>query len=387
MRSPVRLHLLSALAALGSAACGNPTSEASSGQPPAIGTTSAGKLRLTAPRATHAAVPLPNGDVLFFGGCVRDSCELGPASRTVDRFDYRNGVISRAGELAGARVSMAAALLPNGQVLLAGGWAGPVVTDAMEIYDFATGRAAAAAPLSVARADIAHAVLPDGRVLLAGGYAAGRAQPLIELFDPANRTTSRVGQLGVPRAGAAAVTLADGRVLIVGGGENGPSGLVPSASAEIFDPREGSVSVTGSLAAARYKHAAVGLRDGRVLIVGGSDGRDRSGKIRTIEAFDPATGRFESAGQTIEARFKIGSAVILLPDGRVLIAGGARQLEIYDPASKRSARSGPMLGEALNYSSATLLRDGSVLIAGGYSEDGIHIRDAVWRFRPDLPRQ
>lgn len=278
---------------------------------------------------------------------------------------------------------MVAQLLANGRILLAGGWAGSAVTGAIEIHDPTTGRSTAASPLGVARADIAHSVLADGRVLLAGGYADGRAQPLIELFNPADRTTSRAGNLRVPRAGAIAVTLADGRVLIAGGGENGPGGLVPSAAAEIFDPRDGSVKPAGSLAAARYKHAAVRLLDGKVLIVGGSDSRDRGGKIRAIEAFDPATGRFESAGQALDSRYKIGSAVLLLPDGRVLIAGGAEQPEIYDPARKRSQRSGPVLGEALNFSSATLLPDSSVLIAGGYSEDGIRVRDAVWRFNPE----
>lgn len=378
----MRLRFLTTAAALGFAACGNPSGEAGSVEAPSAKSAST-TLRLTAPRASHSAVSLPNGDVLFFGGCVADSCELGPASATVDRFDTRRGIISPAGELAGPRVSMVAQLLSDGRILLAGGWAGSAVTGAIETYDPATRRSTAAAPLGVARADIAHAVLPDGRVLLAGGYADGRALPLIELFDPADRKISRVGNLGVPRAGAVAVTLADGRVLIAGGGENGPGGLAPSAAAEIFDPRDGSVEATASLATARYKHAAVRLRDGKVLVVGGSDSRDRGGKISALEAFDPATGRFEGAGLTLDARYKIASAVLLLPDGRVLIAGGAGQPEIYDPLSKRSQRSGPVLGEALNFSSATLLRDGSVLIAGGYSEDGIRVRDAVWRFNPE----
>jgi hypothetical protein len=364
-------------ALLGLAGCGDPAGQASA--PASSPALAGGGLRLTAPRAAHAVVSLPDGDVLLIGGCVLDSCELGPASSTVDRFDFQSGRISSAGALDDPRVSTTAILLPSGKVLLAGGWSGATVTDSVEIFNPASGRAASAAPLSLARADIAQAALRDGRVLLAGGYADGRAHAVVELFDPRTQKTSRVAALGIGRAGASAIVLPDGRVLIAGGGETGPNGLIPSAAAEIFDPRDNSVIATGSLAYARYKHAAVGLRDGRVLVIGGSDERDGRGKIRAMELFDSATGRFGPAGDTLDPRYKIASAVVLLRDGRVLIGGGGERAEVYDPATRRSAHVDPPLGETRNFASASLLPDGSVLVAGGYSEDGIHVRDAAGR--------
>ncbi|MGH6659723.1 MAG: Kelch repeat-containing protein [Sphingomicrobium sp.] len=337
---------------------------------------------MSTPRASHAAIALPNGDVLFIGGCVEGSCEVGPASRTIDRYDSRTETIARAGVIHVPRSTMSAALLPDGRVLIAGGWSGPTVTDAIELYDPRAGRSRAAGALAVARADIAQAVLPDGRVVLAGGINGRRMQSVIEVFDPATNRVTVKGQLSVPRSGAATTVLGDGRVLIAGGYANGPQRQVPSAAAELFDPRDGSVKPAGAPILARYKHAAVTLRDGRVLVIGGSDARDRGGKIRTLEIYDPKTNRFTKAGETIDARYKIPDAAVLLPDGRVLIAGGAAQAEIYDPATGRSVHAGPMLGEALNFASATLLADGSVLVVGGYSEDGLQVRDRVWRFTP-----
>lgn len=341
-----------------------------------------GILRLSAPRAAHAAVALPDGDALLIGGCVADSCETGADSQTVDRFDLAGGRLTRAGTLAAPRTTMAAAVLRDGRVLIAGGWVGPAVSDSVELFDPNTGRSRALAPLAVPRADIARAVLPDGRVLLAGGYRDGRAQDVIEVYDPASERTRVIGRLGVPRAGAATAVLTDGRVLIVGGAVTGGQRLAPSAAVEIVDPRDSVVRSVGALTTARYKHAALTLRDGSVLVVGGSDARDCGGKLRSVERFDPRTGRFAPAGRLRDARYKLGDAVVLLGDGRVLVAGGADHAEIYDPATGRSQYAGLRIGEALNFSTATLLGDGSVLIAGGYSEHGIHVRDHAWRFDP-----
>ncbi len=376
------LQLTVMLAALAFASCGRPSTQAAAPDQSVTTGRETTPLQLSTPRAAHSAVALANGDVLFFGGCVEDGCERGPASSTVDRFDYRSGSIARVGRLTGERVSMAAAALPSGKVLLAGGWAGSDETDAVELYDPNTGRARRVAALAIPRADIAEATLADGRILLAGGFANSRTQTVIEIFDPSTNKVAIAGHLQVPRAGAVAAVLSDGRVLIVGGGENGATGLVPSASAEIFDPATGSVVPAGRLAVARYKHAAVRLGNGRVLVIGGSDSHDRDGKISALEEFDPVTARFQPAGETLDARYKIDAAVLLLPDSRVLIAGGAAQPEIYDPATRRSARTGPNIGETLNFSTATLLPDGAVILAGGYSERGIRVSDRVWRVDP-----
>ena len=121
----------------------------------------------------------------------------------------------------------------------------------------------------------------------------------------------------------------DGRVLVVGGGgldgAYGPN--IPAA--EIWDPVTSSFSTAGSLDEARKAHTATLLPDGRVLVVGGNDERLTNGwwleavdtGLDSVETWDPGTGAFEPAASHAEGRF--GHTATLLPDGRVLVLGGA----------------------------------------------------------------
>jgi hypothetical protein len=180
------------------------------------------------------------------------------------------------------------------------------------------------------------------------------------------------------------VLLQDGRVLVVGGSS---AGRYPNAhietSAEIYDPATGRFSMAGSMNTARHKQAAVLLSDGRVLVVGGSDNRDWRGKYASAELFNPADGRFSPAGEMTSQRFKLMQGVVRLPDGRVLIAGGAERPEIYDPAKKSFQLVGGTVGNGRYFSSATLLADGRVLIAGGYGDDAMAGAVAnAWIYQP-----
>lgn len=376
----MRVSILLAGLGLALAACGSPaTVRADKGVDKEA---NADGIAMTSPRAAHAAVALRDGRVLLIGGCVLESCEIGPASATVEAFDPETSRFAAAGRLLERRTSAIAANLPSGEILLAGGWVGSEVTATTELFDPATGRSRAGPILGAARADIAVGRLPDGRVLLAGGYGGGRALNLVEIFDPADATVRSVGRLLTPRAGARAARLPDGRFLIVGGGTTGDSGLAPLAEAEIFDPATGRSTRTGPLAQARYKHAVVAGADGRVFVFGGSDARDRDGKLRSVERYDAASGRFSAAGELIEARFKIADAAVLLKDGGLLIGGGAARAEVYDPATGRSSLTGPDTGRRLNFATATRLPDGRVLLAGGYDEDGIRMNDRAWVLSP-----
>jgi hypothetical protein len=180
----------------------------------------------------------------------------------------------------------------------------------------------------------------------------------------------------VPREAHAAVALRDGRVLVVGG--RSATGRV-LASAEIYDPRTGRFTSAGRLRLARHKHAAVTLRNGSVLVVGGSDARDFYGRHANGEIFDPARARTRRLVRMSEARFKLPDAVVRLPSGRVLVAAGGFAVEIYEPRSGRFRADG-RLGASLSFSTATLLRDGRVLIAGGY-DDRIAVTRSVWTYR------
>lgn len=369
-----------ALIAICVVACGSP-SGAGPSESPNTAKADSSTLDMRVARASHSAVALPDGRVLLIGGCVRESCEPGPDSSTVDAFDPRSGRFELAGNLLSPRVSTTGAVLPDGSIFLAGGWAGSSVTDSTEIFDWRAGRSRPGPRLSSARADMAVATLPDGRVLLAGGYDGRQAIGAIDLFDPKDRRVRRIGALAVPRTGAGAALLPDGRVLVVGGGENGSARLRASAAAEMIDVRTGTSRPTGSLANARYKHAVIALPDGKVLAIGGSDERDSRGKLDTVETYDFATGRFTTTGGLRAKRYKIESAVVLLRDGRVLIAGGAERAEVYNAATGQTTFVGPHLGGSLNFASATQLSTGGVLITGGYYEDDIRMSRRAWLLR------
>src|SRR5215216_379985 len=165
--------------------------------------------------------------------------------------------------------------------------------------------------MTTSRGEAAAAPLPDGRVLIAGGQTAGdqHVAPLFlasaEVFNPATGAFSGagVGSMSASRAGAAAAPLPDGRVLIAGGyyWRTDPKGLerVVLASAEAFDPATGAFSsVNKSMRVARFGAAAAPLPDGRVLIAGGETG---AGGLSSAEVFDPATGAFSSVNGSMSA--------------------------------------------------------------------------------------
>ncbi len=79
-------------------------------------------------------------------------------------------------------------------------------------------------------------------------------------------------------------------------------------------------------------------------------------------------------------RFKLTDAATLLADGSVLVAGGARQLERYDPRRGRFVQAG-RIDSALAFATATRLRDGRVLVVGGYDERLV-ISARAWLVKP-----
>jgi len=337
---------------------------------------------MSSPRAVHAAVTLADGRVALIGGCVADGCEVGPGSQTVDIFDPKTMRISPGGTLTTARIGAAAVPLSDGRVLIAGGWTGPQTTASIELYDPKARTSVDAGSLSRARADIAAVVLNDGRVALIGGHDGRGPVADVDVFDPRTQRVAPGPALAYARAaGGASVRLKDGRVLVVGGME-GQGDRRPSAAVEISDLSFKRWSPGGALTHARYKHAAVVLKDGRVLVIGGSDARDRQGKIGSFEVSDPIAAAFAPAGAAVEPRFKIGSAVVVLGDGRVFIGGGGERAEIYDPVTGRSVLAGPSLGAVRSFATASLLPDGRVVIAGGYEENSIAVSRGVWVVRP-----
>ena len=256
--------------------------------------------------------------------------------------------------------------------------------------------------MDTARAAPSVAVLPDGRVLVAGGYFAykpnfgGRSEPLIglaafrpqrtveprsptpladvdvppggramataELFDPRTGTWSSTGSMRYARAGAAATTLSDGRVLVVGATTE--TGSLPVevdgralGSAEIYDPATGRFTRAGDLPATGLDPPAwardglggevgrvgdlAALEDGGAVLIGHTEWMKHFGDLSTSYRFDakrktwseigrpwaevwdngPRERRWSSSGSDLA-----GATVVTLVDGRILVAGGGGML-------------------------------------------------------------
>jgi Kelch motif/Galactose oxidase, central domain len=268
-------------------------------------------------------------------------------------------------------------LLRSGKVLIAGGWVGMGGTDSAELYDPATGRFTTIAKMTVQRGRPSATQLADGDVLIAGGQIRDN-EPLAsaEIFNAQTLTFRATGPMHDARVAHTATLMKDGRVLIVGGYRGGAE-----SSAEVYDPKKGTFTQTGGLATARCKHTAGLLPDGRVLIAGGSDSRGWNGNLRSAEIYDARSGKFTAASEMNDSRFKLPGEAVQLASGKLLIAGGSREVEVYDPASGKFAVVPGEMNDKWHYLSATKLRDGSVLLAGGYPNSDETTAQA-WIYRP-----
>ncbi len=317
---------------------------------------------MAAPRAAHQATVLPSGAVLITGGCSGDHC--GRVLASVELYDPARRSFRAASPMSIPRASHAATLLPDGRVLVCGGWNGERAVSSAETYDPATGAWTPVGDMAEARASLIAVPLLDGRVLIVGGGDGGLGTlATAEVFDPRTSAFSTVTPMHANHY--LATGLADGRVLVTGG--QGPDGgILPSA--EIFDPDTDTFHATGDMATARVKQGAALLPDGRVLVLGGSDGRGYPGRMAATEIYDPETGAFSPGPDLQRARHKLRDALAVLTGGAVLVAGGAEVPEIYDPGRSSFVPVRGVLGGPMMFATATLLPGGDVLLLGGYDE-------------------
>jgi hypothetical protein len=332
-----------------------------------------------APRAAHTATRLPDGRVLVVGGFTAEE----GAAEGAEIYDSATGRFTPLPRMRTLRHSHTATALPSGNVLIVGGYAaGSTTIAAAELFDPATNSFIATGSMRTPRAGHVAVLLGDGKVLVAGGVGPDwRFLSSAELYDPATGTFTPAHDMTVARESHTAVRLRDGRVLIAGGHRGRHAEITLHASAEAYDPAMGRFSRVGDMHVRRHKHDAVVLADGRVLVTGGADERDSDGVYDTTEWFDPASGTFTPGPSMQRPRYKHHGSAVLLPNGVVLIAGGAAQAETFDPRTRSFAIVSGDARLSGQFSAAAPLAGGQVLITGGYG-NGRGPQASAWLYRP-----
>lgn len=327
------------------------------------------------PRSGHTATLLSNGEVLIVGGMRRNQ----DFYRSAELYNPETGKFRPAGDMNLARVGHAAVRLRSGAVLVIGGWIGYGCTDSAELYDPTTGKfTLLPARMTSVRGEPRATMLHDGNVLITGGadHDSPGGIASAELFEARTMSFHAISPMHVARISHTSILLNDGRVLIAGG-----RGDQVNASAELYDPKTQRFTVTGNLITARYKHTAGLIADGRVLIAGGSDERDWSGNLASAEIYDPQTGRFQVAPSLNDKRFKLPGEAVLLGSGDLLIAGGSKEVEVFDPTKGKFLVAFGEMSDARHFMTETLLKDSTVLLAGGYPNSDLATAQA-WIYRP-----
>ncbi len=337
---------------------------------PSSGTFSVTAGELSSPRFEYTMVMLSDGRVLLAGGAVPSDTNPGTSS-TAEVYDPNTSTFSPvANDMSTGRRFASGAPLPEGNAIICGGssaFPNQIPDATCDLFDAATNSFSPAASLHIARMSAAAAVLPDGSPIFLGGIdnqgtSGGNYEPSGEIYHAATQTFSVTGGLNALRVAYASTLLHDGRVLIAGGA-NQTSRL---DTAEVFDPKTGHfIPTSNNLDTQRVSLNAVTLSDGKVLITGGSGGT-------TADLFDPVTMKFSLTPGSMVAARSVATAT-LLRDGTVLIAGGIDpssgdsldSAELYDPSTGTfSATSGKMTSPRALHT-ATLLANGEVLLAGG----------------------
>jgi Galactose oxidase, central domain len=281
------------------------------------------------------ATPLP-GDVLIAGGADASNRSLASA----EFFDPSSGEFVETGIASSSRAGASASPLSPTQVLVAGGFSGIAAIRSFSLN-------------------------LDGSMLSSA-----------EIFDETTGTFSSTGKMTTPRMGFSATELNNGKVLVAGGLDN--SGNVLD-SAELYDPTlHKFAAVAGAMSDRRMFHTATLLLSGKVLLAGGAT--NLSGDTtNSADIYDPASNSFTAATFPMDHQRAAHSATLFTAGpmaGKVLIAGGVggssfffkdSSAEVYDPGSQEFTLLSSFMNEPRSLHSATLLDNGSVLFAGGFS--------------------
>ena len=313
---------------------------------------------LNTPRTAHTATLLASGQVLVVGGEDATKTFLTSA----ELYNPGTGNWTVTGGTATPRVDHTATLLPNGEVLVAGGYLGldshyqAIYTATAELYDPSSGTWKATGSMSVPRALHGATLLPNGQVLVAGGTNVTTSA---ELYDPSKGTWTTTGSLPNFHLVALAL-LQDGRALAVD--ESDSSGT----PGQLYDSSTRQWTPTTQM---YYSHASVStalLTSGNLLVYGNKY------SCYAAEFYNPSANTWaRTQGQCSNAisfgpLALLGSGKVLLAGGVVMYGGKSfptANCDLYDPSTNTWLTTGKLRQSARH--SATRLFNGQVLAIGG----------------------
>jgi parallel beta-helix repeat protein len=324
-----------------------------------------------------ATLLLPNGKVLVIGGHSGQD-------RSSELFNPATGTWSTGGTLNYQGNGRSLFWLSSGKALAIGNINPPYILGpayAAEKYDPATNSwtAAGTYPSPYYIGGAPTALLTNGKILMVNGDDSNESNPpytRCDLYDPTTETFTQTGST-LRGCYATLTVLPNGQVLAAGGQKNN----VWDSRCELYTPWTGTWSQCGSLNAERTDCTATLLTNGQVLVVGGDhlviDGENSYiGYLDTAELF--LNGAWSYAGHLSTARAY--HTATLLPNGQVLVAGGASvpvpygstvyydSCELYDSGAMSSDAAWSTTGSlntARGFHAAILLNNGQVLVAGG----------------------
>src|SRR5207248_6783280 len=127
---------------------------------------------------------------------------------------------------------------------------------------------------------------------------------------------SSAGVMTSPRINHSAAVLSDGRVLLIGGSD----GTNALNTVDILDPSSGAIRQGPVLSTPRTSATATTTLDGKVVVVGGNDG---SADLASIEIFDPASGQFALSQSQLSTARSTHNAFLLPNNTSILVVGGS----------------------------------------------------------------
>ena len=313
---------------------------------------------------------MQNGKVLVAGGTTKPD-STAHCLNTAEVYDRASDTVSTAANtMSTKRWHSSVVTLLSGKALVVGGCVGCAGgnDNAAELFDPKTNKFSAAAPMNAPRNYTRSVLLPDGKV-----FVASRVGP-VEIYDPVANSWKLVPH-ATPHKYGFVVRLRDGRVML-GGGDGGEK------SVYIFDGAK--FTATASLHTARSMLSAHTLPDGRVVVIGGSNVSAGSVKSpqSSYEFWSPKTGQW-TYGASKLAIPRTWHASALLRDGRILVMGGysiagscapTASVEQLDPVKDKVTNFGPLPNPNTEWTAVTLL-DGSVLGVGGGACGGVALPD------------